>query len=332
MKYKKIPKDYIKVCADRLTRFKPVCDKYERVFYDILNKFLISDSKGSLIGSLKIDEVCSMVCEIFNSSIPFDFDPFLSNILINEAKENFELTKNELKFLNSGLNITGAVKYLADEPVLPLNLERLKTLEQNRDIEPSFLRKNFSLLYPVKKVVLTEGATEEILLSKFAASLEYDFNKEGVLLLGAGGKNQVARKYYKMADLIKIPIFILLDYDAFETREMILTKLKPKDKIHLIKAGEFEDILPLELIINSINNNFSNNLHCSKEDFDSNLKMTKNLHNLFKNKGFGEYKKADFAKMVKNYLENNNQNSLKNTQKADVSLEIKEIINEIKKL
>ena len=69
-----------------------------------------------------------------------------------------------------------------------------------------------------------------------------------------------------------------------------------------LKSGEFEDILSLNLIINSINANFSNNLHCSTADFNPEIKMTKNLHILFKNKGFGEYKKADFAKMVKTIL------------------------------
>ena len=67
--------------------------------------------------------------------------------------------------------------------------------------------------------------------------------------------------------------------------------------------------------------------------------MTKNLHILFKNKGFGEYKKADFAKMVKNYLEDTivmgcRNGSLfgKNVQDMIISLEIKEIMNEIEKI
>ena len=136
----------------------------------------------------------------------------------------------------------------------------------------------------------------------------------------------MARKYYKMADEIKLPVFILLDFDADETKELIEPKLKEKDKIYLIKAGEFEDILPLDLIIKSINSNFSNNLHCDISDFNSELKMTKNLHILFKNKGFGEYKKADFAKMVKSYMEDSSFGA------SEISSEIVEIINGIKTL
>ncbi len=266
------------------------------------------------------------MCEIFIASVPFEFDSFLSEVLAKEEEKTFVLGENEKAFLNSGLNFTGAIKYISDDVNLPKNLAGLCALLQNRKTDLDTLRKEKSFLYPVKKVILTEGATEEILLSRFAKKLGFDFDKEGVLIIGAGGKNQVARKYYKMADEIKLPVFILLDFDADETKELIEPKLKEKDKIYLIKAGEFEDILPLDLIIKSINSNFSNNLHCDISDFNSELKMTKNLHILFKNKGFGEYKKADFAKMVKSYMEDSSFGA------SEISSEIVEIINGIKTL
>lgn len=329
MKYKIIPKEYIKICIDRLTRFKPVYERYERVFCDILNKFLISDLKNEFNKEAlnDIDKLCVMVSEIFNASVPFEYDPYISDVIFEEENKAFNLENNEIKFLKTKLNFTGAIKYLSDEK-LPLNLEWLKVKEINREKENHALREQNCCLFPVKKVILTEGATEEILLSKFALKLGYDFNKEGVFVLGAGGKNQVARKYYKMVDEIKLPVFILLDCDAGETRDLILTKLRPQDRVYLIKAGEFEDILSLELIIKSINANFSNNLHCCKNDFDLNLKMTKNLHNLFKNKGFGEYKKAEFAKMVKSYLDNTHETDFS----SEISSEIVKIIDEIKKI
>ncbi len=337
MKYKKIPKDSIKTCVDRLTRFKPVYEKYTRVFDDILNKFLISsDVELKAIGAGRN----AIVREIFNGSIPFEYDPFISDVLLKEEENSFVLSETEREFLASGLNLTGAIKYISDDYNLPKNLKRLKVLLQNRnnffvskkpcaEFVLDNLRYENSLLYPVKKVILTEGATEEILLSRFAKKLGYDFEKEGVLIIGAGGKNQVARKYYKMVDEIKLPVFILLDYDAIETKELIEPKLKNGDEIYLIKTGEFEDIITLSLIIESINANFSNNLHCSENDFDPELKMTKNLHILFKNKGFGEYKKAEFAKMVKNYMEN----SLPDMDfDIEISAEIKEIIERIRKI
>ncbi len=306
MKYKKIPKDYIKVCLDRLTRFKPVGERYERVFSDILNKFLISKPENDF-------DLHTIAGEIFNASIPYDYDAYISNILTEENRKAFFVDSAQEKLMNVELNLTGALKYISDMENLPNNIKKLINVERNRDK---------SFLLPVKKLILTEGATEEILLSEFASQIGYDFNKNGILVLGAGGKNQVARKYYKMVEEIKLPIFILLDCDAKETKELILPKLRSQDEIYLIKSGEFEDILPVNLIIDAINFNFSNNLRCCFEDFNPDLKMTKNLHNLFKNKGFGEYKKAEFAKMVKNYLENN--------KGIDIGIEISEIINKIK--
>lgn len=329
MKYKKIPKDYIKICTDRLTRFKPVYEKYNRVFLDIINKFLISSADFSLHeekNAKNIDKICDIVCEIFNSSVPFEYDPFISKILAKEEEKSFILDDNDRKFLNSGLNLTGAIKYISDDCNLPKNLKRLSALLGCKEADTDILRRENSFLYPVKKVILTEGATEEILLSEFAKKLGYDFDKEGVLIIGAGGKNQVARKYYKMVNEIRLPVFILLDFDADETKELIMPKLRAQDEIYVIKSGEFEDILSLSLIINAINANFSNNLHCAAADFDPELKMTKNLHILFKNKGFGEYKKADFAKMVKNFMENSKNGDF------TVTSEIEEIIRKIKLL
>lgn len=328
MKYKKIPKDYIKICLDRLTRLKPVSEKYERVFIDILNKFLIAESKKTTSEKkITIDDICNNACEIFNASIPANknatnVDNYIQDILLKEAEINFNLSNDDFKFLNTKLNLTAAIQYISDENFLPLNLKRLVLLEKNRKKDAAEIRKKYSLLYPITKIILTEGATEEILLSKFADKLGYNFYQEGVFVLAAGGKNQVAKKYYKMIEGIKLPIFILLDSDAEETRELILPKLRNKDKIHLIKTGEFEDILTLDLIIRAINFNFSNNLHCSINDFEPETKMTKNLHRLFKKKGFGEYQKAEFAKMIANYLQNNKID--------DIGLEIQEIINEVK--
>lgn len=329
MKYKKIPKEHIKICTDRLTRFKPVCEKYNRVFLDIVNKFLISSSDNVDFeekNTENIDKLCTVVCEIFNSSVPFEHDSFISNILLDEEEKNFILNDVERKFLNAKLNLTGALRYISDDENLPKNLKRLSVLLEHREINTDILRQENSFLYPIKKVILTEGATEEILLSEFAKKIGYDFNKEGVLIIGAGGKNQVARKYYKMVDEIRLPVFILLDFDANETKELIMPKLRTQDEIHVIKSGEFEDILSLDLIINSINANFSNNLHCCAADFSPEIKMTKNLSILFKNKGFGEYKKAVFAKMVKNFMENSCGSVL------NVTSEIKEIVKKIELL
>ena len=181
------------------------------------------------------------------------------------------------------------------------------------------LRKDKGLKFPIQKVLLVEGITEEILLPAFSMYLGYDFYKEGIQIIAAGGKNQVVKMYYKLIEELKIPIFVLLDKDAEENIKQIKPKLRDIDKIHLVSCGEFEDLLPKSLIIKTINNELNNFASISEEDLDSSIPEAKNLENIFKTKGLHEFKKADFAKLVKDNI----------TEDTDISSEIASIIMEI---
>ncbi len=64
MKHKNIDIEYLTLCLDRLTRFKPSFDKYFRVFSDILNKFDLNHS-----GKENYEEIAKNACKIFNNSI-----------------------------------------------------------------------------------------------------------------------------------------------------------------------------------------------------------------------------------------------------------------------
>ena len=297
MKYKIPDKNYIKISLDRLTRFKPVIERYERVVDDILHKFLIS-SADDKISNLALKEKINLSSEIFNSALNKKTDLSLNEIIKKDEEKIFYLTETEKKYLNSKIDFEAALD-LFETDELPLNLQRLK-LQKNLDSDET--RKKYSTLYPVKKAVLTEGITEETLLIEFAKILGVDFKKEGIFVLGAGGKNQVARKYYKMIEEIKIPVFILLDNDADEICELIKPKLRKIDSLYKIKSGEFEDILPKNLIKNALNFHFSQNLLSNGDDFEESNHTVENLNNCYKNNGWGEFKKADFAKIVREYI------------------------------
>ena len=297
MKYKIPDKNYIKISLDRLTRFKPVIERYERVMDDILHKFLIS-SADDKISNLALEEKINLSSEIFNSALNKKTDLSLNEIIKKDEEKIFYLTETEKKYLNSKIDFEAALD-LFETDELPLNLQRLK-LQKNLDSDKT--RKKYSTLYPVKKAVLTEGITEETLLIEFAKILGVDFKKEGIFVLGAGGKNQVARKYYKMIEEIKIPVFILLDNDADEICELIKPKLRKIDSLYKIKSGEFEDILPKNLIKNALNFHFSQNLLSNGDDFEESNHTVENLNNCYKNNGWGEFKKADFAKIVREYI------------------------------
>lgn len=182
------------------------------------------------------------------------------------------------------------------------------------------IRHNEALKHPIQKVLLVEGITEEILLPAFSKYLGFDFYKEGIHIIAAGGKNQVVKMYYELIEELKIPIFLLLDKDAAENIRQIKPKLRVYDKIHLVSCGEFEDLLPKSLMIKTLNNELNNFASITEEDFDASIPNAKNLENIFKAKGLHEFKKADFAKMVRENISDN----------SDISAEIASIILEIR--
>lgn len=327
MKFKKIPPDYITVILDRLFRLKPAYERYERVFSDIINKFLIKESKEEINQTdLNLEEKINLAVQIFNSSLNSNVqDDFLQNYIKSEEDRLYNKNSISEIYLNVQLNYHAALELIKENENLKDNLKfliKLIGLKQN----PKAIRAKYSLRYPIEKILLCEGATEEILLEELCKICGYDFKKEGIYVLGAGGKNQVARKYYSMIEEIKIPIFILLDSDAIQTQELILPKLRAQDKIYIIKSGEFEDILPKNLIINALNCRYESCYKCFEEDFHKDTKTTKELYEIFKQKGFGDYKKADFAKTIKEYI-------LKNPpSKEDLTEEIKIISQKISSL
>ena len=158
-------------------------------------------------------------------------------------------------------------------------------------------------------------------MPEFAKICGYDFDKEGVYVISASGKNQVVKLYYKLVEDLKLPIFVLLDKDAKENLEEISPRLRKIDRIHLLECGEFEDLLPQDLINRTIEYEFSNISIIEKDLLSSNEPRTKVLEEFFRTRGMHEFKKAEFAGMVKNRIKS----------ESDVSPEIVRIIDEIKR-
>ena len=150
--------------------------------------------------------------------------------------------------------------------------------------------------FPIEKVLLCEGITEEILMPKFAKIDGYDFDKNGVHLISAGGKNQVAKLYCELKDELKIPVFILLDADAKETSENIKSVLRQKDRIYLIKHGEFEDILSINLLKRSLNGEYMQTLPAVKSDFHIYNSMCENIEYYYKSR-------RDLSSEIKDIIE-----------------------------
>lgn len=322
VKVKPLTKEQLTISIDRLTRFKNPDVKYLRVFGELITNNLIQPKyKKSDIEKMDSEEVKNLAELIINYSLenlglPKDEDYIINQRLYDYEKSVYIISENIEKFLKNKINYKAFVTLIDENS--PKNLKWLKALGSPMDIKQERFKN--SLRFPVEKVVIAEGATEETLLPEFAKRCGYDFDKEGIYVLSAGGKNQVVKLYYRLVDSLKLPIFVLLDKDAKENLEEIKPKLRSIDKIHLLACGEFEDLLPLELVQRTLDYQLNNISMMEKEMLNAPEPRVKILEEVFKTRGMHEFKKVEFAQMVKKNIKTN----------ADISDEICEIINEIK--
>ena len=246
IKFKPLTKEQIIISLDRLTRFKHPEDKYLRVFKDILTHNLITPkfSKSDL-GKMEYktlrDYAQRILNESVNSYISVSTNYETNKKLLNYEKSLFKIDEHTEKLLNNEINYEACVNFISDNTTK--NLQWLKILTTTKDdIEE---RQKNSLHYPIEKLIITEGATEETLLPVFARLCNYDFDKNGIHLIAAGGKNQVVKLFYELVEKLNIPIYVLLDKDGYENAQEIAPRLRSIDKIHIISCGEFEVFLPV---------------------------------------------------------------------------------------
>lgn len=330
LKIKPLNEQQIIISLDRLTRFKYTEDKYLRVFKEIIASNLIFPKfKKKELDLLDYAELTTLAEEIINFSLGrlgllAQQHGFINQKLFEYEKSVFNFDKNVEKLLKNKIDYEVALKSFDKElgnwyfsTNYPNNLKWLKSLAQDENQIQT--REKFALKFPIEKVVLVEGITEEILLPKFAKLCGYDFDKRGINLISAGGKNQVVRIFYQLADVLKLPIFVLLDSDAQANFEEIKPKLRKNDTVYVLKNGEFEDVLPLNLIKRTLNQMLKNLSSISIADLRRNESMTKILHYVLKEKGL-EFKKAEFAALVSENITN-----------KDISPEIQEIVAQLRR-
>lgn len=319
-KIKPLTKQQIIISLDRLTRFKYTEDKYLRVFKDIVSSNLINPKyKKKELDLMDYDELTDLAQNILNVSLNTLKQPLLGDFSINKKllkyeKSIFKFNKNVEKLLKNKIDYGSATTLMKDELNLAPNLRWLISLAEDENQFDN--REKSALKFPLEKIVIAEGITEEILLPEFAKLCGYDFDEKGVHLISAGGKNQVVRVFYQLVDTLKLPIFVLLDKDADENYEEIKPKLRKNDKVCVLEIGEFEDILPLNLIKRTLNRHFETYFSVKLYDLRKDMPMTQILTEIFKERG-QEFKKAEFATLVCENLSDFN----------DVSNEIKKIIS-----
>lgn len=320
IKIKPLTKEQIIISADRLTRFKFTEQKYLRVFTDILVNNLISPKmKKTEIEETDYKKITELAEYIINSSLENLGISIQNSGKINKKLKQYEnlvfvLESSCEKLLDNNINYDGILELLGKPDVK--NLQWLKSLEADSD--PVALRELHSLKFPISTVLICEGITEETLLPEFAKLMDFDFDKNGIFVLSAGGKNQVVKTFYKLVECLKLPIFVLLDKDAEENYREILPKMRKIDRIHLIEHGEFEDILPVKLLEKTLDF-ATKNISVAEEGEIHEGETVEFLTDFFKHRGLHEFKKAEFAHMVKENI----------SSKEDVSEEISEILKEL---
>lgn len=324
MRIKPLTKEQILISIDRLTRFKSAEVKYLRVYKDIVLHNLIepSFSKNDL-DNMDYEKLRDYAQEVFNFSIKKVFGKISSDLSINKELLKYEnsvsyLNDKTINLIDNKFDYESCLEFI-DKKSVP-NLIWIKSIKNNADIKKE--RQKLGFRFPIEMVILVEGATEETLLPEFAKLCDFDFDKNGVFIIPAGGKNQVVKLYYEICDLLKLPIYILLDKDGVENAKEISHRLKPKDKIHIIECGEFEDLLSNDLVERTLKLAFNNISLINDDIIPSAGHRVEYLEEIFKHRGMHEFKKVEFSQLVKENIHS----------KSDVTSEIFKIMDEIKML
>lgn len=312
LKIKPLSKQQIIISFDRLTRFKNTEEKYLRVFSEIISSNLTEPKiKKNFIKTMPYRQIVDIINEIFDKTLDtLNLNPSkdytINKILEETEKATFNLDSEVQILLRNKIDYKAFLPLLSGN--LPCNLNWLV------HIEDKTAQEKYSTLYPIKKVVLVEGITEEILLPKFGQQFGYDFDKNGIFVLPAGGKNQSVKVFYELSKTLKLPIFVLFDKDATENYSELKPKLRNNDYVHILTCGEFEDTLSLNHIKRTLNQIFKNYYSFSLSQLREDIPMTKTLSLLFKECG-SEFKKAEFAQCLSETIKT-----------SDITDEIKKIL------
>ncbi len=332
IKYKLLTKEELLINLDRLSRFKLPEYSYNSVFSSIIFKSLITPNFSKKdIEDLDVSYISQIVKEIWNNSVKKHFGELKDNNIALKAHQLtiFHTFKDidikTKKLINTDLYFSQILEHI-NYNTAPQNLKylikinsELKNKENININDLKELRNKFSLGFPVEKLLIAEGITEEILLPVFADKLGNNFNKKGIYIVGAGGKSKSPSLYLEIKNKLNIPIVLLFDLDAKEICNILEDILQKKDKYILIEKGEFEDILSINLIKRTLNNEYEPATPLSVEDLKIHEKMCENIEEFYRTRHLGEYKKSKVAKLLSENIK----------YPTDISEDIKEILSKI---
>ena len=122
---------------------------------------------------------------------------------------------------------------------------------------------------------------------------------------------------FELAGLPRSIQFVSID--AEENLRAVNHKLRDIDEVYILASGEFEDLLPQGLVERTLGYAFENISLLDIKLLDSDVPRVKILEEIFKTRGLHEFKKAEFANLVKINIKD----------KSDLSDEIIRILDKI---
>lgn len=323
LKYKLLTIDELIINLDRLTRFKLPEESFYRVFSSVILKCLLKPSfSKSDIEKLPAEVISQIVCEIWNKSVKNLFN------IPEDYFENFNPVSfladysfcNKDEFTRKLIDTRLFVRPILNAIVFDNVSSNLKFLIKSTDLtsesEIIECRRVNALKFPIRKLVIVEGITEEILLPVFAKKVGYDFDKLGIYILGAGGKSKSPSLYFKLKNNLKIPVALLFDNDAKEIAESLKNSLLQKDEVFVIEKGEFEDIISVNLIKRTLNGVYEPASGLNIAELRLSQRMTDNIASFYRTRHLGEFKKSSFSKIIAENIKYN----------TDISCEIRDLI------
>jgi hypothetical protein len=182
-----------------------------------------------------------------------------------------------------------------------LSLEDFATAEKTWKTQLRHYRKQLPGSFLPRAILLVEGQTEALLIPHFAKLSGCDFNEAAVTVLASGGANQVLRRYIHWRELTGLPIISVLDGDAVEQAKSLSEHLRENDRLLSLPEGEIEDSLQLGDVLKYLNiwlSSLKYSVLISSGDLKPGVRRTTELSRLWRQRGFGDFDKIGFARII----------------------------------
>jgi hypothetical protein len=175
------------------------------------------------------------------------------------------------------------------------------------------------------RILLVEGPTEQIVIPHLAQCLNLSLAERGIMLIPAGGANQVMRRYLNFREVVAIPVDCILDGDVAGHADSISEHLRDQDHLYTLSSGEIEEVFSHEQLTLIANSYLETHREGSIQpvilasDWQDNISKKAALERLWRKRGLGSFDKIGFAHAVARSIR----------QPAQVPAEMKNIIERI---